>query len=97
MPLIPTKHVELKETLSCRIEQAVHERLKLYATFIDSPKEYVVTQALDRLFRGDKEFAQWLATRPEGGGLSTDRLAERATGEPANRDGVASRRNGGRP
>jgi len=43
----------------------LHERLKLYAEFIQSPKDYVVSQALTRLFRKDKEFAIWLESRTD--------------------------------
>ncbi len=63
MPLIPAKYVEPRETVGLSLERAVHARLRQYAEFIHSPKYYVVTQALDRLFRSDKEFVQWLAAR----------------------------------
>ena len=63
MPLIPARHVEERDTVSLRLDHAVHERLERYAEFIQSPKPYVVAQALERLFRSDKEFARWLAGR----------------------------------
>jgi hypothetical protein len=64
MPLIPTRHVEPRETVALRFDRGVHERLQQYADFIQSPKEYVVAQALQRLFRSDKEFTTWLASHP---------------------------------
>src|SRR5437867_8204421 len=63
MALIPARHVEERDTVSLRLDHAVHERLERYAEFIQSPKPYVVAQALERLFRSDKEFARWLAAR----------------------------------
>jgi hypothetical protein len=65
MSIIPPKHVEPKETLSLRVECALCERLEQYAEFVKSPKNYVVTQALERIFRGDRKFVRWLATRPQ--------------------------------
>jgi predicted transcriptional regulator len=65
MPLIPARQVEPRETLTCRVDRSIHEQLKEYAAFIDSPKEYVVAQALERLFRSDKEFVRWLAMRED--------------------------------
>ena len=67
MPIIPAQpHVEHKDTLSLRLEHEVHERLKQYAEFIQSPKDYVIGQALRRLFRKDKDFTVWVESRPNG-------------------------------
>ena len=63
MPLIPTRHVAEKDVISLRLRRPVHERLKLYAEFVQSPKDYVVSQALTWLFRKDKDFATWLEAR----------------------------------
>ena len=65
MPLIPARHVNERDALSLRLHRPLHERLKLYAEFIQSPKDYVVSQALIRLFRKDKEFAIWLESRTD--------------------------------
>jgi hypothetical protein len=62
MPLIPAQPIVEKETLSLRLERVLHERLKQYAAFIQSPKDYVIGQALRRLFEKDHEFAEWLKT-----------------------------------
>jgi predicted transcriptional regulator len=62
MPLIPAQPIVEKETLSLRLERILHERLKQYAAFIQSPKDYVIGQALRRLFEKDHEFAEWLKT-----------------------------------
>jgi hypothetical protein len=64
MPLIPAQPTIVpRETLSVRIDRVIHERLKLYAEFIQSSKEYVISQALRQLFRKDREFAAWLEAR----------------------------------
>jgi predicted transcriptional regulator len=69
MPIIPAQpQVEQKDTLSLRLDHAVHERLKQYAAFIQSPKDYVIGQALRRLFRKDKDFTAWVESQPNGNG-----------------------------
>src|SRR6266567_8165982 len=76
MPLIPAQRTVEKDTLSLRLDRAVHERLKQYATFIQSPKDYVIGQALRRLFEKDHEFAAWLRAHSNatlgGDGASSD-------------------------
>jgi predicted transcriptional regulator len=62
MPLIPAQPIVEKETLSLRLDRVLHERLKQYAAFIQSPKDYVIGQALRRLFEKDHEFTEWLKT-----------------------------------
>jgi len=62
MPLIPAQLIVDKDTLSLRLDRDVHERLKQYAAFIQSPKDYVIGQALRRLFDKDHEFTEWLKT-----------------------------------
>jgi hypothetical protein len=54
-----------KDTLLLRVDRALHENLKAYTEFIASSKDDVISQALHRLFRQDKEFAAWLTARPE--------------------------------
>jgi hypothetical protein len=85
--LIPTQHVEPREVVSVRLERCLHERLHQYATFIRSPKDYVIAQALERVFRNDKKFLTWLTGRsgerraaehPDEPGLSGQAPTERA-------------------
>src|ERR1700682_4205921 len=64
MSLIPAQYVEPRDTLSLGLDHTVHERLQQYAAFIQSPKDYVIGQALERIFRSDKKFTKWLAAQP---------------------------------
>jgi len=82
MPLIPAQPIVEKETLSLRLERVVHERLKQYATFIRSPKDYVIGQALRRLFEKDHEFAEWLKTHETA--CAANGTVDTGTGEEGN-------------
>jgi len=58
MPIIPASAARRTERHAlAALDHEVHERLKQYAEFIQSPKDYVIGQALRRLFRKDKDFA----------------------------------------
>ena len=48
--------------LTCKLTVDMAALVKRYAEFIDSTQEYVVTEALRRVFDRDKEFQVWLAT-----------------------------------
>lgn len=49
------------ETLQLRVSQDLKFRLMRYAEFIHANASYVVTAALERLFRKDAEFHEYLA------------------------------------
>lgn len=57
------------ETLQLRVSQDLKVRLMRYAEFIHANASYVVTAALERLFRKDAEFQAFLASyKPEQSG-----------------------------
>lgn len=64
MPLIPAPPATPdKDTLALRLDRDVHTQLRAYAEFLQSTKEYIVTSALRRVFRHDKEFIAWQQAR----------------------------------
>src|SRR5438093_570975 len=66
-----------------------------YATFIQSPKDYVIGQALRRLFEKDHEFAEWLkghgVTAPASHDALTDELGDDTRARLATSPRVTSR------
>ena len=78
MPCIPRQIKPPARTpLNCKLTVDMAALVKHYAEFIDSTQEYVVTEALRRVFDRDKEFQVWLA--------ATHSRAPLATSEPENR------------
>jgi hypothetical protein len=64
MSLIPAPPAApSKDTLPLRIDQELHTQLREYAEFLGSTKEYIVSAALRRVFRHDKEFLAWQQAR----------------------------------
>ena len=70
MPILKAPPVEPKnETLQLRVSQDLKFRLMRYAEFIHANASYVVTAALERLFRKDAEFQEFLSSyKPEKSG-----------------------------
>ncbi len=76
------KHV--KERVEAKLDGLLVLKLERYCQYLDSDRDYVISQALEIAFRKDKGFAQWLASQ--------------TTASPAQLrvDGVASQRETGR-
>lgn len=64
MPLIQAQEKKVREAVTVKLEKTTIEQLRLYAEFIDSTQEHVVNEALSLTFRKDKEFQDWLESRP---------------------------------
>jgi predicted transcriptional regulator len=63
MPILKAPPIQPKnETLQLRVSQDLKFRLMCYAEFIHASASYVVSAALERLFRKDTEFQEYLAT-----------------------------------
>ncbi len=65
MPLIPAQTKKVRETVTVKLDKAVVDQLKAYATFIDSTQEHVVNEALAFIFSKDKQFQDWLEKQKE--------------------------------
>ena len=57
-------------SLQVRIDEAVRQKLNLYAEFIASTPSYVVAEALKLLFHRDKEFKRWLGQHTNSNAIS---------------------------
>jgi predicted transcriptional regulator len=68
------------ETIQLRVSQDLKFRLTRYAEFIHATTSYVVSEMLDRLFRKDTEFQEYLAAYkpPESGDHSDEERAQPA-------------------
>ena len=64
MPLIPAPPaLPDRDTLALRIDRDLHAQLREYAEFLHTTKDYIVSSALKRVFRYDKEFLAWHQAR----------------------------------
>lgn len=65
MALIPkVEPKQEKKIVSVRLDELTHAMLALYGTFLgDATHDYVITESLKRLYRMDRGFKEWLATK----------------------------------
>ena len=52
-----------KERVEAKLDQNLVRRLELYCQYLDSDRDYVISQALVIAFKKDVEFNAWLASR----------------------------------
>ncbi|MHB8617732.1 MAG: hypothetical protein ACYC93_16900, partial [Candidatus Acidiferrales bacterium] len=65
MPILKAPPKQSKnESLQLRVSVDFKLKLHRYAEFLDATPSYVVTEALDRVFRKDHEFRAWLEQHP---------------------------------
>ena len=65
MTYIPKQTKLTRERLEAKLETGLIEKLERYCEYLDSDRDYVVTQALEIAFKKDKGFAEWLQRREE--------------------------------
>jgi predicted transcriptional regulator len=71
MPILKAPPVQPKnETLQLRVSQDLKFKLARYAEFIRANTSYVVTAALERLFRKDAEFQEFVRTSRKNQGTT---------------------------
>jgi hypothetical protein len=57
-----------KERVEVKLDQNLVRQLELYCQYLDSDRDYVISQALTIAFKKDTGFDSWLAAR---GGVSS--------------------------
>jgi hypothetical protein len=71
MPLIEVEDKLPGETVAIRLRPEVARELRAYGEFAQgSSASHVIAAALIRLFRADKEFADFLKEHPDAGALT---------------------------
>ena len=64
MTYIPKQTKLIRERIEAKLETSLIEELTLYCEYLDSDRDYIVSQALEIAFRRDKGFAEWRKSRP---------------------------------
>ena len=67
---IPQRVKRAKQQITVKLYQDQLEMLDRYGRFIDDSREYIISQALDLVFKKDKEFARWLEQQAESENMS---------------------------
>ena len=60
-PYITKQPKQIKERVEAKLEQGLVRTLEQYCQYLDSDRDYVISQALAIAFKKDAGFAAWLA------------------------------------
>ena len=60
---IPKQPKQTRERIEAKLDARLVRKLESYCQYLDSDRDYVVSQALEIAFRKDKEFTGWLASQ----------------------------------
>ena len=60
---IPKQPKHTRERLEAKLDARLVRQLERYCEYLESDRDYVLSQVLDLVFRKDKGFAQWLASK----------------------------------
>lgn len=74
---IPQRVKRAKQQITVKLFEDQLAMLNSYGRFIDDSRDYIISQALELVFKKDHEFARWLDQRTGDAGSTTD-----ATGRP---------------
>jgi hypothetical protein len=65
MTYIPRQTKLNKERIEAKLETGLIEELTVYCEYLDSDRDYVISQALEIAFRKDKGFGEWRKSRSD--------------------------------
>ena len=72
-PYIARQPKQVRERIEAKLDTALVRKLERYCEYLESDRDYVVSQALQIAFRKDKGFATWLASKgPSAGKENAD-------------------------
>jgi len=60
-PYITKQPKQIRERVEAKLDQALVRTLEQYCQYLDSDRDYVISQALAIAFKKDAGFAAWLA------------------------------------
>jgi hypothetical protein len=63
-PYIPKQAKLTRERVEAKLESSLAQKLERYCLYLDSDRDYVISQALDIAFKKDKGFDEWLTQHP---------------------------------
>ena len=81
---IPKQPKQVRERIEAKLDERLVQRLEQYCRYLESDRDYVLTQALELIFRKDKGFTEWLSRQ---GAMAPAETAPAIPGATARREG----------
>jgi hypothetical protein len=64
---IPKQTKLIRERIEAKLEQSLVRKLEKYSEYLNSDRDYIVSQALEIAFKKDKGFTDWLKSETLAG------------------------------
>jgi hypothetical protein len=64
MSYMPKQVKPSRERVEAKLERDLIRQMELYCEYLDSDRDYVISQALEIAFQKDKGFAEWVKSHP---------------------------------
>src|SRR5258706_9713116 len=80
---IPQRIKRSKQQITVKLFQDKLAMLDNYGRFIEDSRDYIISQALELVFKKDKEFPDWLEQQPANVTASAERIAPHHAVSPA--------------
>ena len=64
MSYIPKQIKRERERVEAKLDRELITQLERYCEYLESDRDYVISQALTIAFNKDKAFAEWLKSQP---------------------------------
>jgi predicted transcriptional regulator len=66
MSYIPKQLKPNRERIEAKLDQELIRDLEHYCRYLESDRDYVISEALKIAFRKDKSFCEWMKSQPAG-------------------------------
>jgi len=60
---IPKQPKHTRERIEAKLDARLARQLEHYCEYLESDRDYVLSQVLELIFKKDKGFAEWLASK----------------------------------
>ena len=61
---IPKQPKQIKERLEAKLDARLIRKLERYCEYLDSDRDYIISQAVEIAFKKDQGFTEWLSRQP---------------------------------
>ena len=94
---IPQRIKRAKQQITVKLYQDQLAMLDKYGRFIDDSRDYIISQALELVFKRDKEFARWVEQERNAGSNAERTLTRTESAGSASLSGPQRDERGKRP
>jgi hypothetical protein len=93
---IPKQPKRERDQIAIKLDRDLLRKLELYGRYLESSRDYIISAALDLVFRKDKAFAAWLETVDSAGDEEGSTTTNRSSNDKLRRSAGLSQKVNGR-